>query len=187
MAFWNRSARAKTGQLPRGAVSAVTATALAVFRDENNGVHAETAIAAMAGVAGTLVLRNSAGGMLDRLEAGSALFGDDADVAGQELLHVVMKAASDVGVQWDTASGTAVPEVHQPRASAIELGRLLEPRVGPILAEHKIERSLWPQCCGLAGLDLVMRARDVLDTEIGTRIFVGAFVAGTKTVPYSRS
>jgi hypothetical protein len=167
----------------RRAATAVTNTAIGVLRDSTGRVHSETAIVALAGTAGTLLLRETLGAQPDELQPGTPISLEAVDEQGMRLLQYLIGVAGRAGVAWG-ASGTPVPEENRPPEREVDLVRRLEPSVVRTLREEHLDKPLWPAACAVAALEVVIRTRDVLDTVIATRLLASALVAGAKTVPY---
>jgi hypothetical protein len=66
----------------------------------------------------------------------------------------------------------------------VELVRRLEPVVAQVLVDNAIERKLWPGHTILAAVDLVLRAKNVIQPPAAICVIVNGLVAGSKTVPY---
>jgi hypothetical protein len=165
------------------AATAVTTAVMAVMSDPEGRIHSETALAAIAATAGTLLLRHALPTQLDDLEPGSVVLVDEVNDTGMALLGYAMNAAAGLDITWDS-SGDAVPDEHRPHAAIVDLVRKVEPKVVETLEAQGVDRSLWPNCCIISALDLVTRTREVLDPTIATAVITESLVAGSKTVPY---
>ena len=165
------------------AAATVATAVIDTLRDSEGCLHSETAIAAIAATAGALLLRQVLNTELDGLEPGSVVLVDEINDQGMELLGYAMNEAAGLDIEWD-ASGDDVPDEHRPRESEADLVRTVEPTVVKVLTKLEVERSLWPRCCILSALDVVVRTRDVLDPTVATNIIASSLVAGCKTVPY---
>jgi hypothetical protein len=108
---------------------------------------------------------------------------DEVNETGQALLGSAMNAAAQMGVEWDV-TGEAPPDDHRPHGELVDLVHAIEPSVRRVLEEQRVAPEDRPMCCLLAAVDLVIRAREVLDASVGTRLITEALVAGAKTVPY---
>ena len=164
-------------------VSRLSSATIKEMRTPDGRVHIDTALAATAATAGTFLLRQLAGDLLDSQSPGTVIIVDSVNEAGPSVLGYAQNAAAAVGIEWDS-SADAIPDDHCPHATHLELVRALERPLARILRENAVGRDQWTDYTMLAAVDLIVRSGPVLDAAIATRIVTSGFVQGAKTVPY---
>src|SRR5215471_12316155 len=108
----------------------VAATVAALKNDR--GVHAETAIAAVARMAGTFLFR-SFGFQLRDLKPGEYVLSEQANEQGSRLVQVLAGVLARLGVQIEEAKLSAQPgPENQSQMAFLETQKLLEPKFNEI-------------------------------------------------------
>jgi hypothetical protein len=148
-----------------------------------SGVHIDTALAGAAATAGAFMLRQSLGSALDGLSPGSAVIVDALNEEGPRVLGLAQSVASSAGIAWDS-SAAEVPAENQLHRPHVDLVRDLEKPLSRVLRDNDIDRTAWANHTLLAAVDLIIRAGNVIDASVATRIVTWSFVVGSKTVPH---
>lgn len=164
------------------AASEFAEAAIAAVR-EPRGVHAETAIAALARMAGTFLFR-SFGFEIKGITPGQAVFSDQANEEGPRLLDILGStlAALDVPLDSSKLTGKADPE-RSPRRAFLDTQRLLEPRLGPIRDAHGLSLKEAAEASAAGTALLIRHGVNVLDPHTAFNLAVFAFIEGAKTAP----
>lgn len=155
---------------------------IAALKD-GKGVHAETAVAATARMAGTFLLR-SFKLPLDGIEPGSVVLSDKANEEGPELVNILGGVLAHLGVDLDTGKlGNEPGPDHKPLLSFLETQRKLEPAYGRIRESLGLTLKDAAESAAAATALLIQRTVGVLDPNVGFHIAAYGFVEGTKTAP----
>ena len=147
------------------------------------GVHAETIVAAAGRLAGSLLFRtfNLA---LDRHQPGSTILSDIANMKGPELLDTFGEATEQLEISLSAQSlAELVPEEHQPHQSLLDQLASLTVPITEIGVQHNLSLEETAHACAIAAALLVRDVSDVLEPKMAARIVVYGLVEGTKTVP----
>ena len=151
----------------------------------NNGVHAETAIFAAAGIAGTWALR-SCGLPMETLTPGTAIFSEVSDERGQHALRVVTDFLAGAEIPMDKGRMHAAPaSEHEPHLTLIEIQTRLEPACLAIAENHSLTGPERTEAAALATAMLIRMCVQVLDPTTAYAIAIAGLVGGCKTVPLS--
>lgn len=155
---------------------------IAAVRDPR-GVHAETAIAALARMAGTFLFR-SFGFEIADLTPGQAVFSEQANEQGPRLLDILGStlAALDVPLDPKKLTGKVDPE-RSPRRAFLETQKLLEPRLAPIRDAHGLSLMEAAEAAAAGAALLIRHGVNVLDPHAAFNLAVYAFIEGAKTAP----
>ncbi|MFN8653757.1 MAG: hypothetical protein U0133_17760 [Gemmatimonadales bacterium] len=147
------------------------------------GVHVETAVAALGRLAGSSLFRTF-GLPIEGMEPGSPVFSDLADEHGPALVEVLGAGLNSLGVRSDAppAEG-ANTEPAEPHLSFVESQRLLAGPVRAIGDRHALDDDGLARACALATALLIQRAGAILAPQAAYQVAVYGFVEGTKTVP----
>ena len=101
-------------------------TVVAELRTDK-GVHAETAVASVARMAGTFLFR-SFGFQLPDVEPGGAVLSEQANEAGPRLIGILAGALAEIGVALDEQKlGATGLAANQPKLGFLETQKRLEP------------------------------------------------------------
>jgi hypothetical protein len=138
------------------------------------GVHAETAVAAAARMAGTLLLR-SFDLPLDGIEAGEVVLSEQANEEGPQLVNILGSVLTHLGVHLDHARLSNEPgDDHKP---------LLEFLYAEIRIRLGLSLKEAAEAAAAATALLIQRTAQLLDPNVGFHVAAYGFVEGTKTAP----
>jgi hypothetical protein len=159
----------------------VNATVKALQTDR--GVHAETAIAATARMAGTFLFRSFAFPLTD-VEPGQPVLSEQANERGPRLVEVLSEILARLGVQLDRARLGDEPESdNQPQQGFLETQKLLEPQFAAIRTRHGLSEQEAAEAGAVATAMLMHQCLQVLDPHVAFSIAVYGFIEGAKTAP----
>jgi hypothetical protein len=147
------------------------------------GVHAETAIAAAARMAGTFLFRSFNCPLKD-LTPGSPVLSDAANEHGALLIRTLGAGLGALGVNLDhekLASGMS--DEHQPQVSVIETQARVEKQFREASVRFQLTAEQSAHACALAAAQLIQMTGSVLDPHVGFSVAVYGFVEGSKTAP----
>jgi hypothetical protein len=147
------------------------------------GVHAETAVAAAARMAGTFLFRSFEFPASD-IEPGQAVLSDRANEQGPMLVSILGAALSELGASLgrEDPSDAALQEA-QPNQSFLDTQRVLEPSFRAIADHHGLTQQDAAHAAALATAFLIQDCSTVLDPGVAFNIAVYGFIEGTKTAP----
>jgi hypothetical protein len=149
----------------------------------DRGVHAETAIAGAARMAGTFLFR-SFGFPLSDVEPGQAVMSDQANEQGPILVEVLSDTLTRLKIDLDRARlGDAPGPENQPQLSFLETQRLLEPEFTVIRNRHGLSGQEAAESGAVASALLIHHCLKILDPHVGFNIAAYGFVEGAKTAP----
>lgn len=149
----------------------------------DQGVHAETAVAATARMGGSFLLR-SFGFPLDGLQTGQPILTDAANEEGPRLLTLLAGALGHAGIEIDSAGMGADPgREHEPMLAFLESQRLLESRYERIREHLGLSHREAAESAAIASALMIEQCAAVLDPNIAIGIAAYGFVEGSKTVP----
>lgn len=155
---------------------------IAALKD-GKGVHAETAVAATARMAGTFLLR-SFGLPLDGIEPGSAILSDKANEEGLELLSILGGVLAHLGVDLDTGQlGDEPGPDTKPLLGFLETQRKLEPLYARIRERLGLSVKDAAEAAAAATALLIQRTLQVLNPNVAFHIAAYGFIEGAKTAP----
>lgn len=147
------------------------------------GVHAETAIAGAARMAGTFLFR-SFGFTAQGVAPGQVVLSDQANEEGPALIQILGGVLSHVGVVLESDKlGAAVSESVQPNRSFLETQRLLEPRYRTTQTRLGLSQKEAAEAAAVAAALLIQQCSQVLDPHDAFNVAVYGFIEGTKTAP----
>jgi hypothetical protein len=169
------------------AIASRTVNDLVAILKNDRGVHAETAVAALAFFIGEQVLRQALGrggdgdAALRNVPARSALLHPGVDVLGPQVVdffgELLRISGAPGGLPTDDLD---IPEEHRPLADLPETCRALRTRTADYLptdGEQRLKLLL------LAEVHLFKMTSQVLPLDLAGRLFLEHLVAGAKTVP----
>ena len=157
-------------------------TVVAELRTDK-GVHAETAVASVARMAGTFLFR-SFGFQLADVEPGGAVLSEQANEAGPRLIRILAAALAEIGVALDEQKlGSPRLEANQPKLGFLETQRRLEPLFSRIRARHGLSLVEAAEAGAIATAFMVHQCSSVLDPSVAFGVAVYGFLEGTKTAP----
>jgi extradiol dioxygenase family protein len=149
----------------------------------NRGVHAETAVASAARMAGTFLLW-SFNLPMDGVRPGSAVFSDLANEQGPELVSVFFETlqALKISVRQSSAQ-SATPEEHVPHRSLLETQATLGPALCAAADRLGLDDRRAAVVSVMAACLLIRDTVSVLDPNVAAGIALYGFVEGAKTAP----
>lgn len=147
------------------------------------GVHAETAIAAAARMAGTFLFR-SFGFDLKGIAPGQAVLSEAANTAGPGLIRVLSGALAEIGIALDEQKlGAGQLDANRPALDFLATQARLEPRFAAIRAQHGLSLTEAADAAAIATAFLIHQCARVLDPSAAFGVAVYGFIEGTKTAP----
>jgi hypothetical protein len=147
------------------------------------GVHAETAIAAVARMAGIFLFR-SFGFQLTDVEPGQAVLSEQANEQGPRLVNIAATVLKDAGVDLDSNKVTDDSmSGHEPLLSFLDLQKLLEPDFNSVREKLGLSLTQAADDGALAAAMLIDQTSQVLDPNVAFEIAVFSFIEGSKTIP----
>lgn len=150
----------------------------------DKGVHAETAVASVARMAGTFLFR-SFGFTLAGVEPGGAVLSEQANEAGPRLIRVLASALAEIGVALDEEKlGASRLEANQPKLGFLATQQRLEPLFSGIRARHGLSLVEAADAAAVATAFMVHQCAPVLDPKVAFGVAVYGFIEGTKTAPH---
>jgi len=146
------------------------------------GVHVETAIAAAASVAGTLLLR-STGLNLSALQPGQPVLVDTVDEQGMELLRFLQATCQTFGLDPKSGWDQPIPPDLTLLQSPQELARDLLPGFDALMKEVPLGAEWHAYVAGLSAAKIVAMGAKTLAPDVGKAVLLNVLVAASKTVP----
>ncbi len=150
----------------------------------SRGIHAETAISAMARMAGTLLLRSS-GLPLANFAPRTSIFSDVMDQLGQQLIRVVDQGLAAMQVPFDVSKiDYDLGHEHTPKMGLMETQQLLDLRFRSILDHYGLTEAEGAYAAAISTAVLIENCADFLDPHVAYVIAVYGMVEASKTVPF---
>ena len=150
---------------------------------EGQGVHAETAIAATARMAGTFLFRSFDFPLPD-VQPGQAVLSDNANERGPELLQILGGLLTQLGVALDPQLLDAEPgPEHQPRRGFLDTQRRIEPLYDAIRLRLDLSLEQAAHAAAVATAIVIRQCAQVLHPSVAFAIAAYGFVEGAKTAP----
>jgi hypothetical protein len=147
------------------------------------GVHAETAIAGTARMAGTFLFR-SFGFPLSGIQPGQIVLSDQANEEGPLLVSILGAALSQLGIAMNEEDpGDEDERESQPNLTFLDTQRKLEPSFLAIAEQNKLSHQEAAYAAAVATGFLIQQCSNVLDPDEAFDIAVYGFIEGTKTAP----
>jgi len=147
------------------------------------GVHAETAIAGTARMAGTFLF-HSFGFKLDGVKAGQPVLSDKANEQGPQLIQILGSVLSHLGITLDKEQfGKSPSTENQPLLGFLETLRQLEPRYMKIKDRLGLSLQEAAESAAVASALLIQQSAQVLNPNVAFGVAVYGFIEGTKTAP----
>jgi hypothetical protein len=147
------------------------------------GVHAETAVAAAARMAGTFLFR-SFDFPMGSVQPGQVVLSEQANEQGPALIQILGGVLSHIGIDLnEDALGTPPGPDHQPNLEFLETQRRLEPVYRAIAVRHGLGQRAAAAAGAVAAALLIDRCAQVLDPGVDFGIAVYGFIEGSKTAP----
>jgi hypothetical protein len=147
------------------------------------GVHAETAIAGAARMAGTFLLR-SFNFPVENLQPGDVVLSDAANEEGPLLVNLLGGTLQQLNVTLDEVRlASAQGQGDKPQLGVIETQALLESALSEIKDRHQLTFREAALAGAIAAALMVQKFKDVVDPHVGFYVAAYGFVEGAKTVP----
>ncbi|MEO8195524.1 MAG: hypothetical protein ABI689_02255 [Thermoanaerobaculia bacterium] len=147
------------------------------------GVHPETAVAAVAGMAGSFLLR-SFGFELEALAPGTVVLSDEANLQGTRLIQILGGVLAHGGVELDREILSRGPDPdRQPRLDFFARQAALEAAFVAVGARQKLALREAAEAAAAATGFLIQQFAEELDPSVAFGIAVYGFIEGAKTVP----
>lgn len=163
-------------------VTALVRTVLGRLKTDG-GVHAETAVSAAAGMAGTCLLR-SFGLPIEDLDAGSPLFSEQGDAEGPELVKTMIDTLASLGVVIDPARVPAeLAADHRPLLSLIQIQLTVGVPFREAIRYNGLSQREAAFACAAATAYIIRDTATVLDPHLAMSIAVRSCTQAVKTVP----
>jgi hypothetical protein len=149
----------------------------------DKGVHAETAIAAAARMAGTFLFRSFAF-PLSTVTPGQSVFSDQANEQGPKLVQVLGNVLAHIGVKLDSSKIVANQDpAHQLQLDFLSTQRQLEPVFLRTVSAFKLSYVQAAESAAIATALLIQKCVPVLEPHLAFGIAAYGFVEGSKTAP----
>lgn len=148
---------------------------------DDKGVHAETAVAGAARLAGTFLFR-SFGFELPDAKPGQVVLSEQANDHGPRLVGIVATSLESVGIVAGEPAEISY-EGSEPRLSLLATQRLLEPAFNEERERSGISFMQAADAAALATAILIHECREVLDPRKAFGLAVYSIIEGSKTVP----
>jgi hypothetical protein len=156
--------------------------AIEAFQGER-GVHAETAIAGTARMAGTFLFRSFAF-PLAAIQPGQAVLSDAANEQGPKLIQALGSVLAHIGVTLDKSKlGANKDPDHQPQLSFLATQKRLEPTFSRAMQALGLSYVQAAESAAIATAILIKQCVPVLDPNLAFGIAAYGFVEGSKTAP----
>lgn len=152
--------------------------------ETDDGLHAETAVAGAARMAGTFLFR-SFGFDVKGLPAGTPVLSDKANEDGPALVEVLGMTLERVGVHLDGERVQAAlnDDQHSPQLTFLETQQKLEPRYALIRERWSLSLQDAAAAAATAAALVIRHTAHVLDPHLAFGIAAFGLVEGAKTVP----
>jgi hypothetical protein len=148
------------------------------------GVHAETAISAVARMAGTYILRAS-GVPLEKFAPGTSILVDFANEQGQQVLGLVDQALASLGVPFDSGRlNYDLEAANNPQIDLQATQSLLDPSFQATAARFGLTDLQTAASLAIAVAFLIQQCAGFLDPHVAYVVATYGMVEGSKTVPF---
>ncbi len=147
------------------------------------GIHAETAVAATARMAGSFLFRSFGFG-LEGIAPGQVVLSDRANEEGPPLLQILAGVLGHTGVVLDPERLAKGPDPERrPLLSFLETQARLELRYAAIQERTGLSHAEAADAAAAAAAFLIMQCAGTLDPNTAFAIAVEGLVEGAKTAP----
>jgi hypothetical protein len=171
----------------RAAVAQAFARAVFTALAPEGRLQTESAIAAMARMAGTYYFR-SFGYAAMQLEPGQAVLSDEANTKGPELMHLAHEVLARLGVKLEDARVRAAlkhkADRHTPRLGFAYTQPRVERAFASVKDAHGLSNVEAGKAAACAVALLIHNSRDELDPAVAFGLATYGFIEGTKTAPW---
>lgn len=149
----------------------------------DGGVHAETAVAAAAGLAGTYLLR-SCGLALDDREAGSAVVCEAVDTDCPTLIGAIGATLASLGLALDpTRLATRTPPEHSPQLTLPQIQLMFGVPYRNTIRSLALSERNAAFASAVAAARIIKDCAPVLDPHVAFAVAAAACNEGARTVP----
>lgn len=146
-------------------------------------VHPETAIAAAARMAGTMLLR-SFGLDTTGMPPGGVLLSEQANQHGPMLLNILGAGLTHFGMPPNRAALRDLSDRgREPQLTVLQTQELVDEDILRIQRRHNLSFQDAARACALTTAWLVKECAPQIGADVGVRIAAFGFVEGSKTVP----
>jgi hypothetical protein len=145
-------------------------------------VHAQTAIASIARLAGSLLLR-SFNLQLQSAEPGDVVLSMEANEEGPQLISIMSMLLQHLGIELDYGKLGEVPRGDEPELSVVESLALLQEDAQQIAKDKGLTLKQAAQAAAMATAFVVHECSRNIGAEAGCKIATMGFIEGCKTVP----
>jgi hypothetical protein len=151
------------------------------LKDEQ-GVHAETAVAAISAVCGEELLRASHVD-LSRFPQGGIVLVDEVNDSGPRLLGHLEQLLNNLQVVHTDDWSVRIPPEHAPRRDPLKMAQNLRPQMQGLFTKHGLKESeaAYAACTALALL--IRDCASVLPPAVSVVIASNVLVRATRSVP----
>ncbi|HJR12676.1 MAG TPA: hypothetical protein VJ833_02110 [Rhodanobacteraceae bacterium] len=147
------------------------------------GVHAETAIAGVARMAGTFLFRSFAF-PLASVHPGQAVLSEAANEQGPKLIQALGNVLAHIGVVLDKSKlGVNKDPEHRPMLDFLATQKRLEPLFSRVMQALGLSCPQAAESAAIATAILIKQCVPVLDPNLAFGIAAYGFVEGSKTAP----
>lgn len=149
---------------------------------KDRAVQTETAIASIARLAGSLLLR-SFNFDLTTPVPGTVVLSAEANEKGPELINIAAHIVKRFGLDIDSAGGKNKGRGHDPKLSFLESIALLQAPAIKICKERGLNLEQSAQSAAVATGFIVKECARSIDVKVAFNLAVYSFIEGCKTVP----
>ena len=150
---------------------------------DERGIHAETAVVAVARMAGTFLFR-SFGFQLPDSKPGQTVLSEQANEKGPRLVNIAATVLSDAGVKLDSNAVTDdLMKGHEPLLDFLNTQQRLEPKFNQVREKIGLSLTEAADAGALATAMLIQQTSQVLDSNVAFQLAVYSFIEGSKTIP----
>lgn len=147
------------------------------------GIHAETAVAASARMAGTFLFR-SFGLPLKGINPGQPVFSDAANEQGPKLMSLLGGVIDQMGLKLDQKRLEAADhKSNPPLFGLLEMQEKFEVGMTTIKDHLGLSYQESAEAAAMSTASIIVQCSKVLDPHIAFKIAVYGFVEGSKTAP----
>jgi hypothetical protein len=150
---------------------------------DEKGVHAGTAIAGAARMAGTFLFR-SFDFKIDGIKPGQVVLSENANEQGPRLIQITGAVLTQVGIKLKNEPLSESPNSeNQPALAFLETQELLEPGYQEMRSDFGLSLYEAAESAAIASALLIHHFSTVIDSNIAFGIAVYGFIEGAKTAP----
>lgn len=149
---------------------------------EGRAVQTETAIASIARLSGSLLLR-SFNFDLRKSEPGTVILSDEANIKGPELINIAASIVQRLGLELNATRARTKGRGHVPNLSFLESMTLLQTPAMQICKDHDLTLEQGAQAAAVATGFIVKECARSIDVEVAFNVAVYGVIEGSKTIP----